>query len=249
MIGQAMALIEAKDLTKSFNERRVLAPLSFQIEEQEFVCILGPSGCGKSTLLKLLAGLEAPTSGSLVMSNEALFARSLVFQDATLLNWRTALENVLLPLEISKIFSAEEARTRSKAELTALGLEDSLNSFPRALSGGMKMRTAIARSLVQNPKLLLMDEPFSALDEYTRFQLQEKMRLLFTEARNKMTVIFVTHSLGEAIFLADRIFVLSSDGALLSVEKVDLPNSRVANLRSKTGFFTELQRLQNLVNS
>ncbi len=243
-----MALVEAHEITKNFGKQQVLSPLSFRIEEQEFVCLLGPSGCGKSTLLRLLAGLEIPTRGTLSIAPDAQSQRSLVFQDATLLSWRTAVENVMLPLELAGTLVSDEIKAKARAELIGLGLEPSLDRLPRELSGGMKMRTAIARSLVQLPKLLLMDEPFAALDEYTRFQLQEKLRKLFTGGKNKMSVVFVTHSVSEAVFLADRVFILSSAGALSALEVVRLPALRDAKLRKESLYFQELQRLQSLVS-
>src|SRR4029077_18227025 len=179
-----------------------------------------PSGCGKSTLLRLISGLDLPTSGAITVLGRSAAARAhdaagernhggeigFVFQDAHLLPWRTVLDNVALPLELRGI-AREEAEPRARKCIADVELADSAGRFPDELSGGMRMRVSIARALVTEPPLLLLDEPFAALDELTRQRLDERLRELWM--RHKTTVIFVTHSLSEAVFLAERAIVMS----------------------------------------
>lgn len=186
-----------------------LADITADIEPGEFIALLGPSGCGKSTLLRLLAGLEAPSSGSIGWENSQRPAPGeigFVFQDATLMPWADAAENVYLPLRLRGV-SRAEAKPRVEAALAQVGLSDFSHARPKALSGGMKMRVSIARALVSDPMLLLMDEPFAALDEFTRHRLQDDLHALWR--RSSKTIIFVTHSIYEAAYLASRILVMS----------------------------------------
>ncbi|HEX8913467.1 MAG TPA: ATP-binding cassette domain-containing protein, partial [Humisphaera sp.] len=170
----------------------------------EFVAVLGPSGCGKSTLLRLIAGLDRPTAGGVAVGAGGPFDRrrdvAYVFQDAHLLPWRTVLANAALPLELQGVGEAEQAEA-ARAALASVGLTGFEERYPAQLSGGMRMRVSIARALVTRPRLLLMDEPFAALDEITRQRLDETLRALWAQSR--MTVLFVTHSTQEATFLAD----------------------------------------------
>src|SRR3954468_13376713 len=192
----------------------------------QFIAILGPSGCGKSTLLRLIAGLDQPTSGRVALSEPT--GRSgvaYVFQDAHLLPWRNALRNVELPLELMNV-AASERRERASEVLDQVGLSDALRRYPAQLAGGMRMRVSLARALVTNPRLLLLDEPFAALDEITRQRLDEQLRELW--ASRGMSVVFVTHSTGEAVFLAHRAVVMSKrPGRIILDERVDLPPQRV----------------------
>jgi NitT/TauT family transport system ATP-binding protein len=183
--------------------------ISANIETGEFVALLGPSGCGKSTLLRLAAGLEAPSSGALIWDEGKKPGPGdigFVFQDATLLPWATAAENVYLPLRLRGMRQVEATGLIQNA-LSQVGLADFARARPKALSGGMKMRVSIARALVSNPLLLLMDEPFAALDEFTRHNLQQDLRNLWRQSGK--TIIFVTHSIYEAAFLANRILIMS----------------------------------------
>ncbi|MCC6720517.1 MAG: ABC transporter ATP-binding protein [Acetobacteraceae bacterium] len=185
-----------------------LRDASLEIAAGDFVALLGPSGCGKSTLLRLIAGLDAPDSGFLAWGDGAPAPGEIgfVFQDATLLPWATAAENVFLPLRLRGMAWAA-ARAEVDAALARVGLAGFAGARPRELSGGMRMRVSIARALVGRPRLLLMDEPFAALDEFTRHALQDDMLALWRDAR--CTVVFVTHSIYEASFLARRIVVMT----------------------------------------
>jgi len=202
-------MMDLTGVSKTFpNGTLALENVSTTIARGEFVALLGPSGCGKSTLLRLMAGLEAPSSGTLAWQDGPPRPGEIgfVFQDATLMPWASAAENVFLPLKLRGKSKAE-----TKAEVTAalaqVGLADFAAAKPAALSGGMKMRVSIARALVSQPKLLLMDEPFAALDEFTRHRLQEDLRGLWR--RSGKTIVFVTHSIYEAAYLATRILMMS----------------------------------------
>ena len=199
-----------------------LANVDLTIHSGEFISLLGPSGCGKSTLLKLIAGLVAPSSGKIEWlrpprdgSGNAEPALGIVFQEPTLLPWRTVSENVYLPLLLSGV-SKRAARERIAEALDQVGLHGVGDFYPRQLSGGMKMRVSIARALVTAPKILLMDEPFAALDEITRLKLNDELLGLF--AGRGLTVVFVTHSVYESVFLSSRIVVLSSRPGRIAAE-------------------------------
>jgi NitT/TauT family transport system ATP-binding protein len=193
---------------KFLNGTVALEDITTTIGGGEFVALLGPSGCGKSTLLRLMAGLEAPSSGDIAWADGPPKPGEIgfVFQDATLMPWASAEKNVLLPLKLRGETGAA-AKAQVSAALLQVGLQDFAAAKPAALSGGMRMRVSIARALVSAPKLLLMDEPFAALDEFTRHKLQEDLRAL--QLRDGKTVVFVTHSIYEAAYLASRILVMS----------------------------------------
>lgn len=209
-----------------------LGPLDFAISEGEFVSVLGPSGCGKSTLLRLLSGLELPSSGT-VHINGAPPATSedlaYVFQDPTLLPWLNVAANVETLLRLRRTPSAERTRRR-EAALKLVGLADRATAYPRELSGGQRMRVSLARALATQPRLLLLDEPFSALDEMTRDRLGEE--LLAIRERQRWTALFVTHSVAEAVFLSDRLLLLAArPGRIVQDLPIDLPQPRRAALR------------------
>ncbi|SFL46234.1 ABC transporter ATP-binding protein [Salibacterium qingdaonense] len=224
--------IAFSQLSKVFqNGTAALDRLNLTIEEGEFITFLGPSGCGKSTALRMAAGLEEPSTGAV-----NVFGRSpkdtientndiaFVFQEPNLLPWRKVLDNVILPLELRGI-SKKEAREEGLRVLDMVGLKKYAKVFPRELSGGMKMRVSIARALAAKPKLLLMDEPFAALDEMTRQRLQ--LELLEIWEKEKTTILFVTHNVFEAVYLSTTIAVMSAGpGRLSSVIQVDLPRPR-----------------------
>ncbi len=217
--------------------------IDFQISNGEFVAILGPSGCGKSTLLRIIAGLERPDAGSIVLDGAGMtFPRiSYVFQDAHLLPWRTALNNVVLPLELMGVAKAQAIAAASRA-LNQVGLGDAILRYPAGLSGGMRMRVSLARALVTEPRLLLLDEPFAALDEITRQELDEQLHELWHEQR--MTVIFVTHSIMEATFLAQRAIVMTRRPGRVKLDhSLDLPARRTAALRTDTQFARQMRIL------
>ncbi len=226
--------IHLRDLTRTFGESvTAVERLSLDVASGEFVALLGPSGCGKSTLLRMIAGLDRPTSGTLAVdaSGESAF----VFQDAHLLPWRNVLRNVALPLELRGV-PRKERFTIATRELERVGLADALDRYPAQLSGGMRMRVSLARAMVTQPKLLLLDEPFAALDEITRQHLDEQLRALWLATG--MTVLFVTHSIVEATYLADRAIVFSSRPARVVLDHTitDLPADRPANIRGEPAF-------------
>ncbi len=215
-----------------------LAHISFAVESQQFVCIVGPSGCGKSTLLRLLAGLLLPTEGRVLFEGEPLTGPrrrlGLVFQKANLMPWRTALANVTLPLELQHV-PAAEARERAQAVIDLVGLAGFEQTLPRGLSGGMEQRVAIARALVHNPDVLLLDEPFGALDALTRERMGAEL-LRIWEASQK-TVVMVTHSIPEAVLLADRVLVLSPrPGQLRLTLDINLPRPRQMSMEYSPAF-------------
>ena len=224
------------------NQRVVIAGMDLQIDPGEFLAVLGPSGCGKSTLLRIIARLAEPDSGHIRMQPDGEpFQTAFVFQDAHLLPWRDVLSNAALPLELmGETRVAREQKAR--AALEQVGLLDALDRYPAELSGGMRMRVSLARALVTEPRLLLLDEPFAALDEITRFHLDVQLRELWQ--RRGMTVIFVTHSVSEAAFLANRAVVLRARGAAIQLDRrLELPAIRNNDLRGDPKLGQEMQRL------
>ncbi len=211
------------------NGPTVLADFSLDVEAGEFVAILGPSGCGKSTLLRLVARLIEPDAGTITTFPGQPRA-AFVFQDAQLLPWRSVLDNAALPLELQGV-SKDERYAAAREVLGQVGLAEAEQRYPAQLSGGMRMRVSLARALVTQPSLLLMDEPFAALDEITRFHLEVQLRKLW-QARG-MTILFVTHSISEAAFLANRAIVLSRKGGQIKLDHlIHLPLERTNELRS-----------------
>lgn len=212
---------------------RAVDSLSLHIPGGQLISLLGPSGCGKSTLLRMIAGLESPTRGT--VSYDGTHPRTAyVFQDAHLLPWRTVHANVTLPLELERV-DRSVRDPRAHTALASVGLLDFARRYPAELSGGMRMRVSLARALVTDPELLLLDEPFAALDEITRQSLDESLRALW-KARG-MTVVFVTHSIAEATYLSQRVVVLSKRPArIVRDEPIDLPDERPASLRGDARF-------------
>ena len=210
----------------------VFDDFNLQVAPGEFLAILGPSGCGKSTLLRMIAGLDQPQAGTIDAAARDRLA--YVFQGAHLLPWRNVLANVALPLEFRGITKAERL-DRAREALALVGLADAIRQYPNQLSGGMRMRVSLARAMVTQPRLLLLDEPFAALDEITRQHLDEQLYQLWQ--RTKLTVLFVTHSTSEAVFLAHRAIVLSRRPAKTVLDRpIDLPSDRPPSLRGSAAF-------------
>ncbi|HKQ70315.1 MAG TPA: ABC transporter ATP-binding protein [Polyangiaceae bacterium] len=239
LVETAPFAVDVRGLRHVFADGTVaLDGIDLRILRGSFVALLGPSGCGKSTLLRLVAGLDRPTSGSLTVAESARrgtkTSLAFVFQDAHLLPWRTVIENVALPLELRGV-SRTEAAKLALGCIAEVELSEAATRFPDELSGGMRMRVSIARALVTEPDILLLDEPFAALDELTRQRLDERLRLLWAEKR--MTVLFVTHSLSEAVYLAERAIVMSKrPGRVVLDHAVDLPLLRRGALRADVAF-------------
>jgi NitT/TauT family transport system ATP-binding protein len=231
--GIRAMMLELLGITKQFDQGNgknavILQDISLKINEQEVVGILGPSGCGKTTLLRIIAGLEQPTEGEVLLDGEIVTrpgARmGMIFQEHALLPWRSVLDNVSLGLEMQEMPGIERAAKAMKY-LELVGLQESAHSRPYELSGGMHQRAAVARALVLEPSLLLMDEPFSALDPQTRKQIQED--ILRIQEKTAKAIVFVTHSVEEAIFLADRLVILSAKpGRVQEILEVKLERPR-----------------------
>lgn len=233
------ATITATNLGKTFpHGPAVLDDISFSIRPSEFVAIVGPSGCGKSTLLRMLAGLETPDRGTLSMTTGDQPGRTaFVFQEPALLPWRSVAANITLPLELDHAPKTERA-ARLRESLCLIGLTDAdARKRPRQLSGGMRMRVSLARALVTKPSLLLLDEPFAALDDILRQRLNEDLRRLWSEQR--WTALFVTHNVAEAVFLADRILIMSSHpGRIAANIPIPFGPTRTQDLRTTPNFST-----------
>lgn len=226
-----------------------LQEVTMHINKGEFVSLLGPSGCGKTTLLRIIANLIEPSSGHLKVAGknakEARLAQKygIVFQNPVLYDWRKVKDNVTLPLEMMGI-KKKERSDRVMELLQLVGLEHAANLYPWQLSGGMQQRVAIARALAMEPEILLMDEPFSALDEFSRERLNEELLSIWSKVNN--TVVFVTHSIPEAIFLSDRVFVLSPHpGRLSEVVNIPLPRPRTQDIRNSETFFKLINKVRN----
>lgn len=232
------AKIVAKQVERSFPKRKqavhALGPFDFQADDGEFVCLVGPSGCGKSTFLRVVASLIEPTGGAIGIRSNAPSPVATVFQDHSVFPWKTVEENIRFGLDLVSNDHAENSR-RARSWAERLGLSDFVDSFPSSLSGGMRQRVAIARALAVEPEVLLMDEPFAALDAQMRLILQEELLRLWQADRR--TVLFVTHSLEEAILLGDRILVMSArPGKLVADFKVPFPRPRTAEIRGTAEF-------------
>ena len=252
----AATAIRCEDVAVRFiTERRTVTALenvSFEIAEGSFLSLLGPSGCGKSTLLRVVADLVPPTEGRVtVLGGSAEAARrdhslGFVFQDAALLPWRTAIQNVTLPLEVGGRSALPPGAPTPTELLAMVGLSGWENAYPHELSGGMRQRVSIARALVGGPKVLLMDEPFGALDEITRDHLNEELRRIWQETRT--TILFVTHSIYEATFLGQTVLVLAANpGRVREIVPIDLPADRTLDIRETDHFVRIAARLRRLL--
>jgi NitT/TauT family transport system ATP-binding protein len=254
--AEAGIAVDCRDVSMRFiTERRTVTALedvSFSVESGGFMSLLGPSGCGKSTLLRLVADLLAPTSGTITVlgrtPREARLDRALgfVFQDAALLPWRTALENVALPLEVGGHRGLPAGAPTPRELLRLVGLEGWEGSFPHELSGGMRQRVSIARALLGGPRILLMDEPFGALDEITRDRLNEELRRIWLQTGT--TILFVTHSVYEAIYLGETVLVLAANpGRVRAAVEINLPRERALAIRETEPFNRIAAKLRGLL--
>lgn len=251
--------IKLEDLHKTFQTAdltvEALRGISAEIGDGEFVSIIGPSGCGKSTLLRLASGLIPPTQGTVYLDDVPVDGPAgnigFVFQAPTLLKWRTVFKNVMFPYEVlasqGKLdASKQEFEERAHRLLEMAGLEEFPDAYPKQLSGGMQQRVSICRALIHDPELLLMDEPFGALDEFTRERMNEELLRIWRETRK--TVIFVTHHIPEAVFLSDRILVMSSrPGTMLGEVVVDLPRPRKSEMRESVEFLDQVVATRHLM--
>ena len=250
MVAAGHAEIVLEGVSKQFRAGTLaLKDVSLRVEKGEFVALLGPSGCGKSTLLRLVSGLTQASSGSIAVNGmtpaNARELMSFIFQDATLLPWRTVEQNVGLGMELEH--TARTARREKVAKMLELvGLEHVAERYPRQLSGGMKMRVSIARALVSRPRILLMDEPFAALDEMSRDRLNEELLRLYAE--QLWTVMFVTHSVAEAVFLATRVVILAPHpGRVAHVVPIELPWPRTGEMRLTAAYEEQVARVSRLL--
>ena len=246
--------IQVKDLDVTFkdnsgNDVKALTGVNLDIYKGEFISLLGPSGCGKTTLLRSIADLQEPTDGTIRISGQTPKELRLqqkfgfVFQQPVLFDWRTVKKNVVLPLEIMYQSKADRSK-RADEMLEMVGLKDFANHFPKQLSGGMQQRVNIARAFGIRPEILLMDEPFSALDEFTKEKLYEDLLRIWRQT-NK-TIIFVTHNIQEAVFLSDRICVLSPHpGRLSAIVDVDLPRPRTLDMKESAHFNELVLKVRN----
>ena len=238
-VSAAGLAVSLREVTKVYdNGVMALGPLDLAVRKGEFVSLLGPSGCGKSTALRIMAGLAAPSAGRVQVAHHdgALPGQSIgfVFQEPTLMPWTSVRENVRLPLKLARVPAAESGQRVMEA-LTRVGLAEFADSFPRELSGGMKMRVSLARALVTDPDILLMDEPFAALDEITRFRLNNDLLALWRNL--KKTVVFVTHSVFESVYLSQRVIVMTQRPGRISAEiKIDAPEPRNEEFRTSAAY-------------
>ena len=250
----ATAEIQITNLTKTYinnngEEIQALKDVNLEIREGEFISLLGPSGCGKSTMLRMIADLLEPTSGEIsihgLTPRETRLQKKfgVVFQTPVLYDWRTVRRNICLPMEIVGV-PGKERTARINKQLEMVGLENFGYKFPFELSGGMQQRVGIARALALDPEILLMDEPFSALDEFTREKLNEDVLKIWRKT-NK-TIVFVTHNIAESVFMSDRVVVLSPHpGRVSAVVDIDLPRPRTAEIRETNEFYELVAKIRH----
>lgn len=248
------ASVEISGVSKTYDRPgappvQALMATDLTLREGEFFSLVGPSGCGKSTILNMVAGLIPPTGGTLRIGGQVVTGPNprigIVFQKATLLRWLTVYENILLPVKVAGMVTSDiETFARHLLELT--GLIDFKDRYPTELSGGMQQRAAIVRALVHDPMVLLMDEPFSALDEFTRETLNDELLRLWNE--RPKTVLFITHNISEAVYLSDRVGIMSAKpGRLKEVVEVKLPRPRTPALRSRAEYYEDVRNVRALI--
>ena len=253
MAGENLIKLKIDNVYKEYQGRNgktiALNGVSLDIKENEFICVVGPSGCGKSTLLNIIAGLLEPTSGTVTLDGKVIegtgVERGVVFQQYALFPWRTVLKNVMFPLEMKKVPKAE-AEAIARKYIKSVGLEGFEKSYPKELSGGMKQRVAIARAYAANPEVLLLDEPFGALDAQTRVQLQSE--LLETWEKEKKTCFFITHDVDEAVILAQRVIIMSArPGRIKKIVDIDIPYPRTQATKTDPRFLELKSEIWNQV--
>jgi NitT/TauT family transport system ATP-binding protein len=233
-----MSHISMKKLNRAYGNHKVIQDISLDIPDRQIIAILGPSGCGKTTLLKIISGLLTKSDGDLIFSTEGDFDPrrevGMVFQKSVLLRWRSIVDNVLLPIDILRL-NRQDYSSKAMKLLELVGLKGFEKSYPRELSGGMQQRASISRALIHDPQLLLMDEPFGALDALTREKMNLEILRIWQETQK--TILFVTHGIQEAVFLADRVIVLSARPArMVATIEVNLPRPRTMELKAEKEF-------------
>jgi NitT/TauT family transport system ATP-binding protein len=255
-LKQRPVILDVRDLVKTFTTgdgERVVAldRVSFQVHRRELLCVIGPSGCGKSTLARVVAGLESCSGGSILLDGKPVDGpgadRGMVFQGYTLFPWLTVKKNVMFGLEVSKGMSPSTAESEAAQWLDLVGLSKFAQSYPHELSGGMKQRVAIARALANRPRILLMDEPFGALDAQTRAQMQSYLLQIWKQV--DITIMFITHDLDEAVYLADRILVLDAHpGRVRELVEVAVPRPRAPSQFLSPTFIAARRHLEELIH-
>ncbi len=254
-VKPAPELIAVRRLGKSYPTADqpviALSEIDFTVAEGEFISVVGPSGCGKSTLLRILAGLQPPTGGEALLGGTRIAGPrrdiGVVFQQPVLFPWRDVLSNVLLPVDIQAL-GRERMRGRAMDLLRLVGLDGFEKRLPSELSGGMQQRAALVRALIHDPALLLMDEPFGALDAMTRESMNLELQRIWMERRK--TVLFITHSVGEAVFLADRVLVMSPrPGRIVDTLQVDFPRPRALDVMNTPEFGAHVRRIRRALNA
>ncbi len=248
-------VLAAEDISHVYFGRSGPVPaldrVSLQLARESFVCLVGPSGCGKSTLLRILAGLLAPSWGRVLLDGQPVIGASrrvgIVFQKANLMPWRTVYDNLALPLELAGL-PADERERRAEAMIGLTGLDGFADTYPAALSGGMAQRVAIGRALIHDPELLLLDEPFGALDALTREQMSEELLRIW--AKHRKTVLMVTHSISESVLLADRVLVMSPrPGHIVGDIPIPLPRPRALDLLHEPRFVALTERVRHYIRT
>jgi NitT/TauT family transport system ATP-binding protein len=253
-IRQRPVVLELKQLGKHFETPKgthtALRSIDLKIRRREFICVIGASGCGKSTLIRIVAGLDFPTSGQVLVDDKPVTEpgpdRGMVFQGYTLFPWLTVKRNVMFGLQM-KGMGNDKAESEARLWVDMVGLTPFLDSYPHQLSGGMKQRVAIARALANQPRVLLMDEPFGALDAQTRCQMQSHLQQIWMNV--DVTILFITHDLDEAVYLADRVVVLGPNpGHIKEIIEVPLPQPRTVDMMVDPRFIATRKRLDELIH-
>ncbi len=253
-IYQRPVVLDVRSLGKQYESRNgrveALRDINFKVHRREFICVIGPSGCGKSTLIRILAGLDYPTSGAVVLDEHEVSGpgpdRGMVFQNYTLFPWLTVKKNVMFGPRM-KGLGLNKSESEAKQWIRMVGLERFEDAYPNQLSGGMKQRVAIARALANQPRIMLMDEPFGALDAQTRCSMQTYLKQIWMNV--DVTILFITHDLDEAIFLADRIVVLDAHpGRIAEIIEVPLPQPRTVDDLMHPRFLATRKRVDELIH-